>query len=106
MLHDWSDEDAVRILRNVRAAMGDAKATLVIVELCLDEPHDAVNARYMADLHMMVLFNARERSKSAWQRLFAQAGFRLSGYHSTRSLHTVVEAVPTAADAGDSATAA
>ena len=33
---------------------------------------------------------------SAWRRLFAQAGFQLSGYHTTRSLHTVVEAVPVA----------
>jgi hypothetical protein len=32
VLHDWSDTDAMAILKNVRAAMGGADATLALVE--------------------------------------------------------------------------
>ena len=33
ILHDWNDQDARLILRNVRQAMGGARATLAIVEV-------------------------------------------------------------------------
>lgn len=35
ILHDWNDSDTVTILSNLRKAIGTAKATLLLVEVCL-----------------------------------------------------------------------
>ena len=35
ILHDWNNEDSVAILSSIRQAMGNAKARLLIVEVCL-----------------------------------------------------------------------
>ena len=42
ILHDWNDQDAELILRNVRQAMGGARATLAIVEVRPCLPYNMV----------------------------------------------------------------
>ena len=78
VLHDWDDDDCLRILRTVRSAM-DTGSRLVIVERLLGVPgRSATEARDLAflDLHMLVMFGARERTKSEYDALLADAGFR------------------------------
>ena len=38
ILHDWTDADSIAILSNIRAAIGTAKATLVIAEVQQTHP--------------------------------------------------------------------
>lgn len=105
ILHDWNDADCQRILAHVRAAMtvtsaskgkgkGKPAATLALVENVIDEPVDVVGTRYTMDLHMGVLLGAKERRRSEWQRMLEAAGFRMKGVTATRSLFSVIEAVP------------
>ncbi len=35
ILHDWNNEDSIAILSSIRQAMGNAKAKLLIVEVCI-----------------------------------------------------------------------
>jgi len=77
VLHDWDDADCLRILRTVRDAM-DAESRLVVVERLLDVPgRSAAEARDLAfvDLHMLVMFGARERTMAEYDALLAAAGF-------------------------------
>ena len=77
VLHDWDDGDCLRILRTVRSAM-DAESRLVLVERLLGVPgRTATESRDLAfvDLHMLVMFGARERTMAEYDALLAEAGF-------------------------------
>src|SRR6188472_3061350 len=62
VIHDWDDADAVRILATCRAAM-DAGARLLLVEAVLPEHARERPEAIRMDLHMLILFGARERAE-------------------------------------------
>jgi hypothetical protein len=77
VLHDWDDDDCRRILRTVRSAM-DEGSRLVVVERVLDAPGrsaDEMRDLAFVDLHMLVMFGARERRQAEYDTLLAEAGF-------------------------------
>jgi hypothetical protein len=78
ILHDWSDEDAITILRTCRRAMA-AGAALLVVERELGGPNEAPDAKF-SDLNMLVAPGGRERSIAELAALFASAGFGFAGY--------------------------
>ncbi|CAN5197193.1 methyltransferase [soil metagenome] len=75
ILHDWSDEEATRILRTVRKSMGDADRLVVLELIVPDEkgPHPSV----LLDLQMLVLLGGRERTEDEWRKLLAGGGFEV-----------------------------
>ena len=75
ILHDWPDDEAVRILERCREAMKPS-ARLVLFEVVL-RPGDQPDFGKGLDLHMAVLFGARERTRDEWERLLDRAGFVL-----------------------------
>jgi hypothetical protein len=75
IVHDWEDDDALGILRNVRAAVADNGAALV-VERELGAPNENPDAK-LSDLNMMVGPGGRERTRDEFAALFAKAGFEL-----------------------------
>lgn len=92
VLHDWPDDAAERILRQVRAAMGDSGARLLILEQVVT-PMNAWDPAKLLDLDMMVIMGGRERNLTEWRRLLTAAGFRLT--HEPRAGDwTVLECVP------------
>jgi hypothetical protein len=73
ILHDWSDTEAERVLRNVAAAGGPG-ARLLLVEFVLppsDEPHMSKRI----DLTMLGMLTGRERSEADWRALLESADF-------------------------------
>jgi len=78
VLHDWPDEDAVRILRQVRAAIGDRAARLLILEQVV-EPGNQWDPAKLLDIDMLVVFGGRERTVAEWRELLAAGGFALTG---------------------------
>ena len=78
VLHDWPDDAAIRILRTIRAAAGPT-ARLWVVEHVLDAPgrtFEELRDVHLVDLHMLVMFGARERTLSEYDVLLAAAGFQ------------------------------
>jgi SAM-dependent methyltransferase len=76
VIHDWHDDDAVRILRSCRRVMRD-DARLVLVEAIIaDQPCDQPGAVLM-DLHMLVLGLGKERTTAEFSALLARAGLAL-----------------------------
>lgn len=76
ILHDWNDEDSVRILRSCRRAIPAAGSLLVLEHVVPEE-----NTRHPAklqDLQMLVMNGGRERTAPQWRELLAAGGFRLS----------------------------
>lgn len=94
VLHDWSDDDCLRILRNCRAAMaGDAR--MLIVELIL-EPDPSVGRPlgYLLDIQMMAMFgSARERTAAEFEALLQACGLALDRIGATGSPVSIIEAV-------------
>ena len=88
VIHDWSDADAVTILRTCRRAMSGS-ARLLLVEAELPERAADHPAAIRMDLHMLALFEGgRERTAAEYAALLDAAGFAL------------VEVVPTGSPSG------
>jgi SAM-dependent methyltransferase len=92
VLHDFSDEDSLRILRNCHAALPRG-GRLLIVEYVVGDG-EAGTAAKLFDLHMMVYFGAaRERTADEFRALLAQSGFELKRVVESSALIAVIEAV-------------
>lgn len=92
ILHDFSDEDSLRILRNCHAALPRG-GRLLIVEYVVGDG-EAGTAAKLFDLHMMVYFGAaRERTAEEFRALLAQSGFRMQRVVESSALIAVIEAV-------------
>ena len=90
IMHDWPDDKAVQILRNVRAAAG-RDATILLVELVIPD-HDRDFPGKWADLEMLLNLAARERTAAEYRNLLSQAGFQMTRLVSTASPLSLVEA--------------
>ena len=93
ILHDWSDADSLKILGNLRSAIGTKRVTLALVEVCVpDGTGDPRWERAHFDLHMLCALAAKERTRAEWRDLLGEAGFKLDRVVSTRGLFSVMEA--------------
>jgi hypothetical protein len=79
VLHDWGDDDALRILARCREAAGPAGRVLVI-----EKPSDLVPVTAL-DLRMLVYFGGRERTRAEYERLATASGFNSLGWTSLPS---------------------
>ena len=78
VLHDWDDDDAVRILRSVAAAMSPS-ARLFVLERLRPEPagFSAVDqAIARSDLNMLVGTGGKERSEATYRQLLESSGLQ------------------------------
>jgi hypothetical protein len=90
VLHDWSDEDCLRILDNIRAA-GHSEIRIVLVEVVLpdgDEPH----LGKISDLTMLTIAGGRERSRSEFAALLTAGGFQVDRVIGGSGAYSIVEA--------------
>ncbi|MEZ0351808.1 methyltransferase [Mycobacterium sp. pR1184] len=90
VIHDWAEEDAVRILKNIRAAARSG-ARLLLCEFVIPD-HDRDFHGKWVDIEMLVVAGARERTADEYARLFDQAGFRLYRVVDTVSPLSIIEA--------------
>ncbi|OBF81913.1 hydroxyneurosporene methyltransferase [Mycobacterium sp. 852002-51163_SCH5372311] len=90
VIHDWSDDDAVRILRNVRSAAA-ADSYVLLVEFVVPT-HNREYVGNWLDLEMLLALDARERTAAEYRHLLERAGFRLTRVVETASPFSVIEA--------------
>ncbi|WP_456043587.1 methyltransferase [Streptomyces rochei] len=93
IVHDWPEEQALRILRNVRAAIKPG-GKLLIAEMVIPEQGDQPHSGKLVDLWLMLLVGGRERTPRQYADLLARAGFRLERVVETAAAISLVEAVP------------
>lgn len=82
ILHDWNDEDAVRILKN--CAIAAPGATLLIAEAVMPEVAERMEQRdglaadpFTLDIQMMLLTGGRERTEAEFRDVLARGGYSL-----------------------------
>ena len=93
VIHDWPDDQAIAILGNIKAAARPG-ATLLLLEMVIPD-HDREFLGHYADLEMLVMAGALERSLGQWTDLLQRGGFRLQRVVQTAGPLCVIEAVPT-----------
>jgi O-methyltransferase domain/Dimerisation domain len=93
VIHDWPDDDAVRILANVRAA-AQPGARVLLIEIVLPEHNRDFMGNWL-DMEMLIVAAARERTAAEYGGLLARAGFHMNRVVRTASPISVVEATAT-----------
>ncbi len=91
ILHDWSDEVCVRILRHCRKAM-PVKGRVLVIDTVIP-PGNAPHGGKVLDVMMLTALPGRERTEAEFQKLFAQAGLQLSRVIATPSALSITEAI-------------
>jgi hypothetical protein len=92
ILHDWEDDDALRILRRCREAIAP-HGLLLVVERELGAPNENPDAKF-SDLNMMVGPGGRERTRDEFADLLAAGGFELTRTVPIAMALSVLEARP------------
>ncbi|CAM4792793.1 unnamed protein product [Rotaria magnacalcarata] len=98
IIHDWNDEDAVMILKNILTAnkSGPPRSiTVFIVEMVIlpNERHNWF-ARVM-DIEMLSLLNAKERTTAEYVNLLKESGYELKKLYRTDGPYSIIEATGT-----------
>ena len=95
VLHDWRDEDCLRILHACRAAIGPNARLLLGEQILEPDPARGRPIGYLTDMQMMAMFgSARERSEDEFRDLLASSGFELRRVIPTESPVSIIEAGP------------
>ncbi|MGH7693013.1 MAG: methyltransferase [Candidatus Dormibacteria bacterium] len=89
IIHDWPDEQAVRILRRGAEAAGETGRVLV-VDRVVGEGSNQHELTGM-DLRMLVLFASRERTLDEFNELAAAAGMSLVTARANASAYWILE---------------
>jgi len=92
IIHDWDDEQALTILRNIRRQLdGRPQGRVILVESVI--PADSSpNFGKLIDLEMMLMPGGRERTEAEFTSLFERAGFSQVRVVPTQAPLWVVEA--------------
>ena len=93
IIHDWDDERAATILKNIRRSMTGTGGRLILLETVL-QPGNQPDLGKLIDLEMMVMPGGRERSAEEFRALLAKGGFTLSKIVPTESPLALIEARP------------
>jgi len=102
VLHDWTDDEAVGMLSNVRTAMlasdaGTRKAhgrapTLLLCEMLLQKRSGRFV--YTTSIQALALNNGKTRTEGEMVGLLERAGFKVVKVHAMRAVDSIIEAIP------------
>ncbi|XP_039114287.1 trans-resveratrol di-O-methyltransferase-like [Dioscorea cayenensis subsp. rotundata] len=96
VLHDWSDKDCVKILRNCKKSFSceKNKGKVIIIDAIV-QPNsndlDTIQAHYLFDTYMLAMCPGKERNAMEWKAIFNEVGF--SGFKIVGELgiHSIIE---------------
>lgn len=76
ILHDWDDENSIKILKNVRSALTPSYSRVLLNEIVLSEEHPTLAATSM-DMMMLAHLAVRERTEADWRAIIMKAGLEV-----------------------------
>ncbi|KAL4387157.1 hypothetical protein GQ457_09G028110 [Hibiscus cannabinus] len=103
VLHDWNDDECVKILKQCKKAISGGKdgGKVIIIDIVLkrdgkgdDEDSNLTETQLGFDMVAMALLGGKEREEEEWAKLFFSAGF--SDYKITHviDMRSVIEVYP------------
>jgi hypothetical protein len=91
IIHDWNDEQSIKILQNIHRAMND-DGKVLIVEMVVPKGNEPSPAKGL-DIVMLTIEGGKERTEKEYRELLDAASLRLTRIIPTRSPYSIVEAV-------------
>lgn len=93
VIHDWTDDRAVTILKNCRRAMGNDGRVLIVEGVYPTRIDTSLASRSAAanDVNMLVNTGGRQRSEAEFRALYSAAGFKLLRIIPTHARVSVIE---------------
>ncbi|KAG9447460.1 hypothetical protein H6P81_013588 [Aristolochia fimbriata] len=96
VLHNWADEECVKILKNCKEAVPAQGGKVIIVDIVLsvdkDEPDD--HKTMALDLGMVVFTTGKQRTEAEWKKLIHNAGFKGYEIKHIAAAQSVIVAYP------------
>lgn len=100
ILHDWNDEECVKILKNCKDAISKKgkQGKVIVIDMVLESEKESINesveTQLFFDMLMMVVLAGKERNKKEWIKLISSADF--SDYKITPilGLRSLIEIYP------------
>ncbi|KAK4420576.1 Eugenol O-methyltransferase [Sesamum alatum] len=106
ILHDWNDEDCVKILKKCKEAIDDnckdklrgGCRKVMIIDMVVDvyetDNNKAMETHLLFDIAMMSYINGKERTKKEWAKLFFDAGFTSYNITPAFGLRSLIQLYP------------
>jgi len=91
ILHDWDDEQSLKLLNNVIRSMNDYSRLLVIERILPDELNGRNVQFFMNDLHIWSICGGKERSLKEFTLLFGSVGLVIRETTKLNSNESVLE---------------
>ena len=97
-MHDWGDEECVKILKNCKEAIPprDEGGKVVIIDIVIGAGQSEKKRREMQvvfDLFIMFI-NGIERDENQWKKIFFEAGFRDYKITPVLGVRSIIEVYP------------
>ena len=97
-MHDWGDEECVKILKNCKKAIPprDEGGKVVIIDIVIGAGQSEKKQREMQvvfDLFIMFI-NGTERDENQWKKIFFEAGFRDYKITPVLGVRSIIEVYP------------
>ncbi|KAH0717895.1 hypothetical protein KY285_013926 [Solanum tuberosum] len=101
VMHNWSDEDCVKILKRCREAIKDKyegrKGKVLIIDMVLDrdeEEADMTEVKLIFDVLVMVVATGRQRTEKELEKLFLEGGFMSYKITPVLGLRSLIQVFP------------
>ncbi|KAL0413835.1 UNVERIFIED_CONTAM: Acetylserotonin O-methyltransferase [Sesamum radiatum] len=97
ILHDWSDNLCIDILKKCKEAVPAETGKVIIVDAVIDEEggDEYTGARLALDMTVMsATVNGKERTAKEWGLLLDAAGFKRHTVKHMKAIESVIEAYP------------
>ncbi|KAL2230360.1 probable O-methyltransferase 3 [Sesamum indicum] len=99
ILHDWSDEKSVEILKKCKEAItsNGKRGKVILIEMVVDDERsntESVETQLLFDMLMMTLVGGKERKEKEWAKLFYDAGFQDYRIYPVLGLRSIIEVYP------------
>lgn len=91
VLHDWNDDRALQILRNVANNM-TRKTVVYVFETLLDES-GGIDKGVTVSFHLMSLLGGRERTLAEYRALFRKAGLKIMDVYLPEDTVSLIKAI-------------
>lgn len=96
-MHDWGDEDCVKILKNCRKAIPEKTGKIFIVDVVLKPEGDGLfdSIGMIFDLLMIAHSSGgKERTEPEWKKLLEKGGFPRYNITEIPACFSIIEAYP------------
>ncbi|EXB37024.1 (RS)-norcoclaurine 6-O-methyltransferase [Morus notabilis] len=97
IMHDWMDEDCVKILKNCRKAVPEKSGKVIIVDVVLDLKGNGLfdDMGLILDLLMAAhSLGGKERTEKEWKKILKEGGFSCYKIIRISTFLSIIEAYP------------